>query len=254
MAGTNEQSRAAAAAGGDLGRLVLRAYREMLNYLFLSTSSIVGLLILLIFFPGVISFLFHQDAPPISIFLLVVMAGTLGAFFSALLRFYEMKNLPTILYQDGLLFRGSSLFIYTLTPALVGGIAAAILYLIFQAHLLQGTPFPAIDCVAADKCSSLGALLGNYGPKEPADFAKAILWGFIAGFAERLVPDLLENFAQTDALKSAAPKDDQGSTVDDGKAQTQLRVAGPEENPSPKPPDADAIGPQIASRGAANAL
>jgi hypothetical protein len=182
------------------------------------------------------------------------MAGTLGAFFSALLRFYEMKNLATILYEDGLLFKGSSLFIYTLTPALIGSIAGAILYLIFQANLVQGTPFPAIECVAADKCPSLGALLDNYGPKEPADFAKAILWGFIAGFAERLAPDLLENFAQSDALKKASPKAAQASGKDQGKTEAKSRVAGPEENRSREPPGADATAPQIASRGAANML
>jgi hypothetical protein len=245
----------APASGNGVGRFALRAYREMLSYLFLSTFSIVGLLIVLIFFPGIISLLFHFDQPPISIFLLVVMSGTLGAFFSALLRFYELNDLPVILYERGVLFKGPALFIYTLTPALIGGIAAAVLYLIFQAHLLQGTLFPTIDCVAAQKqCPGLGALLENYGPKESADFAKAILWGFIAGFAERLVPDLLENFAQSDVLKNAASKAAQASGDSQGKSAATSPAAGADENHSPDLSGADPVAPQIASRGLANAV
>src|SRR5271156_2107794 len=91
------------APANDVSRLALEAYRKTLNYLFLSTSSIVGLLVVAIFCPRIISRLFHQDAQPISIFLLVVVAGTLGAFFSALLCFYGSKSLPAILYEDGLL-------------------------------------------------------------------------------------------------------------------------------------------------------
>jgi hypothetical protein len=248
---TKDEQPQAPASTDSVGRLVLRAYRQMLDYLFLSTSSIVGLLIVLIFFPGVVSLLFHQNSPPISIFLLVVMAGTLGAFFSALLRFYELKNLPTALYEDGISLSGLSLFIYTLTPALIGGIAAAILYLIFQANLLQGAPFPTFDCVAPDKkCPGLGALLENYGPQAPADFAKAILWGFIAGFAERLVPDLLENFAQADAVKNGSKAT---QLSDDGKAKADNKAGSsePDENGSP-PSGAPRINPQMASRGAAN--
>ena len=160
--------------------------------------------------------------------------------------------MPTALYEDGISLSGLSLFIYTLTPALIGGIAAAILYLIFQANLLQGAPFPTIDCVAPDKkCPGLGALLENYRPQAPADFAKAILWGFIAGFAERLVPDLLENFAQADALKNGSKAT---QLSDDGKAKEDNKAggSGPDGNGSPQPSGAPRINPQMASRGAAN--
>lgn len=251
MSANDEQPQASASAGG-IGRVVLNAYRQVLDYLFLSTACIIGLLVVLIFFPGVISLLFHQAAPPLSVFLLVIMAGTLGAFFSALLRLYELKNLPAILYDDGISLTGLSLFIYTMTPALIGGIAAAILYLIFQGHLLQGAPFPAIDCTALDKeCSGLGSLLDNYGPKTPADFAKAILWGFIAGFAERLVPDLLENFVQADALKNGSPAAGGASGDDNGRADGKRRGSSPDDGRSP-PPAAPPIEPQMASKAVAN--
>jgi hypothetical protein len=228
-----------------LGKVVIHAYREMLNYLFLSTLAVVAILIILIFFPSAISVLSGSGSlfRP-SVFLLVAIAGALGAFFSALLRLYELKNLPAALYQNGLAFRGLSLFIYTLTPALIGCIAASILYLVFQAGLLQDGLFPAIACTPADgKCPGLGALLDGYGPKAPADYAKAILWGFVAGFAERLVPDLLDNFAQSDALKGSSSNRGDSSPV----------TEQDNKNPGPTTPTVvSQNAPNIASRAAAN--
>ena len=162
----NDKQSQADAPVDPVGSVVVAAYRLVLNYLFLSTSTIVAALIVLIFFPGPIYTLIGWKPPPISIFLLVIMAGTLGAFFSALLRLYEVKNMPAVLYAGGVSLDRASLFIYTLTPALIGGIAAAILYLVFQSGLLNGTPFPAMGCPGAGRvapdnpCAGLGALLG----------------------------------------------------------------------------------------------
>ena len=238
-----------------VGRVIVDAYRQVLDYLFFSTAAVVAALIVLIFFPGLIYASFGWKSAPISIFLLVIMAGTLGAFFSALLRLYEVKNLPAVLYEGAVSLDRGSLFIYTLTPALIGGIAAAILYLVFQSGLLQGSPFPAMGCpdagrpAAENSCVGLGALLGSYGPKTPADFARAILWGFIAGFAERLVPDLLGNLAQSDALKKISASA-RTAAVAGGKP----GGAGLDETAAPAFSETDALTPRIASRGMANTL
>lgn len=251
MSVLNDQSPAPPASDVP-SRVVLDAYRQVLNYLFLATLAVAGGLVVLIFFPGLIFMMFHQTWPPLSIFPLVILAGTLGAFFSALLRLYEIKNLPAVLYEGGLHLNGLSLFIYALTPALIGAIAAAILYLIFLSGLLQGTPFPQIGCAGGEgQCSSLSALLGTYGPKGSADFAKAILWGFVAGFAERLVPDLLENFAQSDALKKAGLNGDEDA---DGADKAGGKSGAPRPDPTPDPEVAGGIAPGVASRGVANSL
>jgi hypothetical protein len=36
----------------------------------------------------------------------------------------------------------------------------------------------------------------SYGPAQASDYAKALLWGFVAGFSERLIPDALQTFAK----------------------------------------------------------
>ena len=57
-------------------------------------------------------------SPPVTsikqnpIFLIVVLAGTMGAFFSALQRLYDFKELPRILYEKDLVDAYGTLFIY----------------------------------------------------------------------------------------------------------------------------------------------
>ena len=60
--------------------------------------------------------------------------------------------------------------------AVSGAIFAAILYLLFASRLLHGGPFPTVD----------------NGDKSLEDLAKLLIWCFIAGFAERFVPDALD--------------------------------------------------------------
>ena len=52
--------------------------------------------------------------------------------------------------------------------------------------------FPTIDCLDGKTCSDITELMRNYVPKGPPDYGKALVWAFVAGFSERLVPDLLQ--------------------------------------------------------------
>lgn len=236
---SNQGSDSASTPNPNPTRLIPKAYRQMLACLFLGSTAIVAVLLLGIFVPYVMPHVIPSidvAAQPIPIFLIVVLAGTMGAFFSSLQRLYDFKELPQVLYENDFVDAYGTLFIYSLVPVLVGGIAAAVIYLIFVGNLLSGSFFPTFDCSPGDgKCKSFGALLSNYAPKDAPDYAKAILWGFVAGFAERLVPGLLNGFVRS--ATDAATK---------SKSDASARTAQAESS------DADAIGPRMASRGLAN--
>lgn len=177
----------------------------MLLYLFFASIAIILFLLSFIFVPYLkcLASGESKNCLDISIFLTVVTAGTLGAFFSALIRLYDFKDLPKALFNNEIAKDRLSLFIYSLVPALVGGIAAAIMYFLFGGNLLTGGLFPKFSCLNGHSCLTFNDTLFYYAPSEAADYARIIFWGFVAGFAERMVPDLLGNFAQSHEIQSA---------------------------------------------------
>ncbi len=136
---------------------------------------------------------------------------SLGAFFSALIRLYNFEDLPKALILRELedLPKGH-LLIYSFVPAVVGSISATVLYLIFAADLLQGGLFPKFGCDLGDNnCNLFRTLLDNWHPAQAEDYAKALVWAFVAGFAERLVPDTLQG------LSKASQRTNQDATTEE---------------------------------------
>ena len=125
--------------------------------------------------------------------ILVTLAGMLGAFFSALARLYNVDHLSVAIISDtASKLRGWHLFMYSLTPPIIGAIASVVLYIAFLGGLVAGGLFPEMGCKAANGCKQLAEVLNDYSPKEAQDYGKALIWAFIAGFSERLVPDTLQ--------------------------------------------------------------
>ena len=73
-------------------------------------------------------------------------------------------------------------------PLIAGGVFAIVLYLILAGGFMQGTLFPMLDA--------------NGVPIDVANWAKLLIWSFIAGFAERLVPDTLDRLVNQAKLAS----------------------------------------------------
>ncbi len=123
----------------------------------------------------------------------VVVAGVLGSFVSALHRILSAQDKLNVeeyaeKSKSGMLYN----IVYASIPPLTGAITAAILYAVFAGEILSGSLFPAFSCAnKIDNCTNFDSFLHDFRPKEAPDIAKAIVWGFIAGFSERFVPNVL---------------------------------------------------------------
>lgn len=114
-------------------------------------------------------------------------AGAIGAAISTIQRLYALnpKDEPFITC----LSLQSGQFSLALSP-LIGFVFAGVMFLVIQSGLVSGLIFPDRKCWATLSC------FGRFGP----EFAQIVFWGFAAGWAERLVPDVLNR------LSSAAPE------------------------------------------------
>src|SRR4029078_2865390 len=104
---------------------LLDAYKRMLTYQFSGALVLVAILAL-----GLLTsyFIAKNGHPPVLI--LVTLAGMLGAFFSALARLYNVDHLSVAIISDtASQLRGWHLFMYSLTPPIIGAIASVVLYI-----------------------------------------------------------------------------------------------------------------------------
>lgn len=129
----------------------------------------------------------------------VAAAGALGGFVSALRRLYAFQRVfPLNFFKSWHKEIDYYLIIYSLIPSLVGAIAAVTLYLVFASKLVESNMFPEFHLSNVNHMAdNFQDFVENWQPKLPMDYAKAIVWGFLAGFSERFVPDLLEHFASS---------------------------------------------------------
>ena len=162
----------------------------------------------------------------------VALAGIVGGCVSMLQRIQSAPTEGDALFNLAALtngWRGVSL------SPLYGAIFASLLFILFAAGILEGSVFPKIETVGSEKTQQAvttptpttanaeaaapaatptpnltqkaGVLqvkdfLKETGPKDGVSFALLMIWSFIAGFAERLVPDTLNRLvAKTEAIQ-----------------------------------------------------
>lgn len=200
--------------------------------------TLIVSLILISFAGGLILKRFSQYGDLIGAFGVTVgtvaFAGIVGGCVSMLQRIQSAPSEGDALFNLAALtngWRGLSL------SPLYGGIFASLLFVLFAAGLLQGSAFPKIETAAGFQVMETlpeepvptesaapaatasptpdhrtdtqrtGILhvkdfLKETGPRDGVSFALLMIWSFIAGFAERLVPDTLNRLvAKNEAIQ-----------------------------------------------------
>jgi len=116
----------------------------------------------------------------------VIIFGALGAFVSVMQRLQSTAREGSLVYP----LSNPGLISVKLVP-LIGGVAAFIFFVMLAAEVVQGELFPKIIWPEYQKWLTLGNLIGESYASTKVDFAKLMIWSFLAGFSERLVPDIL---------------------------------------------------------------
>jgi hypothetical protein len=93
--------------------------------------------------------------------------------------------------------------IYFLWKCSVAVVFAFLLYLMFMAGILGGDLFPRFQCLepsaAGNSCGKyidMARFVTDVDPETNRDVAKLLIWSFIAGFSEKLVPNLITKLGE----------------------------------------------------------
>ncbi len=180
-------------------------------------------------------FLREGDHSFLSMVICVLYFGIIGGFVSSQRR---MQNIPTDIDPLISIFGLDSAGYYLWLSPLLGGIFAIILGLMFAAGILKGTVFPdfyvpkLID-PSGTKLLMNRSLFRGFAlqalPTGAEEWAKLFIWSFLAGFAERLVPDNLDRLsAKLGANKVSSPIPGSASPLPDGiRADKEIMTALP---------------------------
>lgn len=133
------------------------------------------------------------DKPFLGVLATVVYAGMIGGTVSATIRLGEIPTGGDPLSSIHTLRNTRAILNFS---PMLGGIFALVLLLLFLGGVFEGVIFPKFAKLAMVAGEAEKPLQWKFAssllPERSVDFALLFLWSFIAGFAEKFVPDALD--------------------------------------------------------------
>lgn len=136
-----------------------------------------------------------------SLVLLIAVFGMLGALMSITRRLQSLISVGALNQDPVMALTGLNYGLVGVIVALMSGaVFAILLYAVMLSGLLGegGGMLPKFveSSGLGNARVTLTYLMFDVNPERYADFAKVIVWSFVAGFAERLVPDVLDRMVR----------------------------------------------------------
>lgn len=123
---------------------------------------------------------------------LIFIAGTVGGVVNS---FRRIQKLSLAQKRKSSPMTGWLITIQIYVSPFVGGVFAIILYLMFMSGFVTGSLFPAFQS-DEQSFTTFADFAAHTMPDTNADMAKAIVWAFIAGFSEGLLPNFISKITK----------------------------------------------------------
>jgi hypothetical protein len=186
-------------------RAELLAVAERIRYLYtfvppkeamrnkLSRDAAILTLMLVLAAIGIVLYGATHDLPTPPVFI-VAFGGILGGFLSVQQRLQRQTDIDPLFKELQL---SAGWFGVVFLAPISGGVFAIVLYWIFLARLIESPLVPNFGPVhPAAGPIDFFEFVKQSGPRDASDYGKTLVWSFIAGFAERFVPDVLTRLSQ----------------------------------------------------------
>jgi hypothetical protein len=145
----------------------------------------------------------YQDPRWVPTMGIVLLAGIVGACFSAQQRAQTAMPEGDVQTRVQALTRLAESFYFA---PIGGAIGALVLFCLFAGELVQGQLFPKVWTSDSPATHSFFAFLVSAGPDSGMEMAKLLAWCFIAGFSERLIPSALGQLGGRLSVRGADQK------------------------------------------------
>jgi len=155
----------------------------------LTVTGLVTVLFDTLLLAGILVWCGTYDKNFIAVLSTVVYCGMVGGIVSSQRRLQRIPNESDPLIS---VFGLDSAGYYLWLSPLLGAIFAVALMAMFVGGLLKGALFPDFHLSSTARFFDF---TWNTVPKGSGEYAKLFVWAFLAGFAERLVPDSLDRLA-----------------------------------------------------------